>query len=199
MLNFIKGGIYQIKNAGCGRQAVFFQKRNYRYFIQKMETYIAPYADILHYELKKNEISIAIHVKHLERYIPERKKMRSLAASIGIMLRSYAQAINNQEKREGVLWKGPTTADLQDYRPIEKDRIKAVDARNIQEFEAESTTNNHLEENIMIHKILNMDLPLRLLYKSISTYLKRSKANRIIRSDNRLEIDFGNIPKAKQD
>jgi hypothetical protein len=118
MLKFEKGGLYHIHNAGCGRQNVFFQKRNYHYFIRKIITYIEPYAEVLHYDLKPNEISLLIHVKHLELYIPERDRMRTLAESIGLMLRSYAQAINRQESRKGVLWQGPTKADFQGYHAL---------------------------------------------------------------------------------
>ncbi len=112
MLQFVSGGIYHIYNAGCGGQPVFFQERNYPYFIKKMMTYICPYADIIAYDLRPHEIHILVHVKHLSLFVPERKRMRTLAESIGLMLRSYAQAINKQENRKGVLWQGPTKAEV---------------------------------------------------------------------------------------
>jgi REP element-mobilizing transposase RayT len=119
MLKFVKGGVYHIYNEGCGQQAVFFQKRNYRYFMRKIRTYIHPYAEVLACKLMLNKIHLIVQVKHLELFIPERNRMRSFAASIGIMLRSYAQAINKQEKRRGVLWQGPTKADH--YPELEDD------------------------------------------------------------------------------
>ncbi len=131
MLEFIPGGIYHVYNAGCGEQTVFFQSRNYHYFIKKIKTHISPYADVLHYELKTNAIKLLIYVKKTKLFIPERNRIRSLAESIGIMLRSYAQAINKQEKRKGVLWQGPTQAALEGFYPLaeaEKEQVKSITA-----------------------------------------------------------------------
>jgi REP element-mobilizing transposase RayT len=147
-LQFKKGGVYHIYNAGCGRQAIFFQKRNYAYFKNKIIEYILPYADILDYKLNVNEIHLLIAVKQLSRYVPERNRMRTLAESIGIMLRSYAQAINKQEKRKGVLWQGPTKAELEERfynkRPYHKNpkAKKSVKKENLR-FEAAGQIINH--------------------------------------------------------
>lgn len=108
MQNFIRGGIYYVHNAGCGRQKVFFQQRNYEYFEEKINRHIKPYAEIITYKLMPNEIHLLIQVKYNHLYIPHRERERTLAESIGIALRSYAQAINKQEQRKGVLWQGPT-------------------------------------------------------------------------------------------
>lgn len=108
MQKFIRGGIYYVHNAGCGQQNVFFQQRNYEYFEEKINRHIQPYAEVITYKLMPNEIHLMIQVKHEHLYIPHCNRERTLAESIGLALRSYAQAINNQEKRKGVLWQGPT-------------------------------------------------------------------------------------------
>lgn len=112
MLKFIEGGIYHIQNAGCGGQNIFFTEANYSYFIGKIMRHIRPYAEILMYKLESNNIDLIIRVKHLSLFIASKNRERTLAKSIGLALRSYAQAINNQEKRKGVLWQGPTEAKL---------------------------------------------------------------------------------------
>ncbi len=131
MLQFVEGGIYHIHNTGCGAQAVFFQKRNYEYFLNKIKTYIEPYADVLHCELKLNAFHLLIRVRQTQRFIPEKHRIRTFAESIGIMLRSYAQAINNQENRKGVLWQGPTQAEFQSFCPLNTEEKAEVEKSSI--------------------------------------------------------------------
>lgn len=132
MLEFTKGAIYKITNAGCGRQKIFFQKRNYQYFKEKIKTFLLPYAEILSYQLKVNEFRIIIRIKQLSCYISKYRKIRTLAESIGIMLRSYAQAINKQENRKGVLWQGPTKAELQENAQTSDRRKKHTSSQKKQ-------------------------------------------------------------------
>lgn len=141
MLQFTQGAIYKISNAGCGRQKVFFQKRNYQYFKDKMQQFLLPYAEILKYQLRSNEIHIIIRVKQLYCYIPKYNRIRSLAESIGIMLRSYAQGINKQENRKGVLWQGPTKAEFQGEANTPLDRRKKQS-----HFSKKGSTNKSLFE-----------------------------------------------------
>jgi hypothetical protein len=125
MLKFIPGGIYHIQNAGCGQQRVFYTERNYRYFVEKIKRHVSPYAELLMYKLKEHAIHLIIQVKHHTLFIASKNRDRTLAQSIGIALRSYAQAINKQENRKGVLWQGPTEAELIGFHEQEEEETES--------------------------------------------------------------------------
>lgn len=46
-MQFEPGYIYHIYNQGNNRQRIFFNRANYLYFLEKINVYIKPYADIL--------------------------------------------------------------------------------------------------------------------------------------------------------
>ena len=122
---------YHIYNQGNNRQRVFFEPRNYIYFIGKMREHVLPHGDILCYCLMPNHFHILIHINHVEIEVNNSvnsesqsdgvitnhpvtdtttTKLRSLNDNIAIMLRSYTRAINKQEKRTGSLFRQETKA-----------------------------------------------------------------------------------------
>ena len=117
-MQFEKGYIYHVYNQGNNRQKIFFQKRNYEFFLKKIETNIKPFADILAYCLMPNHFHLMVLVRELDLPNPsegfaqsEALAYRSINQSIGIMLRSYTNAINKQEKRTGTLFRKQTKAE----------------------------------------------------------------------------------------
>lgn len=101
---FEEGHLFHVFNRGNNRETVYYNVRNYELFIAKMEKYILPYAEILAWCLMPNHfhIMILINFKSIN--------ARSLNDSIGLMLRSYARAINIQEHRVGSLFQEGTRA-----------------------------------------------------------------------------------------
>ena len=88
------------------------------FFLQKIKTYISPYADIMAWCLMPNHFHLMILVREVE--LPttsdtmtqsHRITTRSLNNSIAIMLRSYTRAINKKEKLSGSLFKAHTKAE----------------------------------------------------------------------------------------
>jgi REP-associated tyrosine transposase len=118
-MKFEKGKIYHIFNQGNNRRKVFFNRRNYFYFLKKIEKHVKPYSDFLAYCLMPNHFHLMVLVNEVElelgdrqgftQNIPEVKK-RSLNHSIGILLRSYTRAINKQENFTGSLFRKETKA-----------------------------------------------------------------------------------------
>ena len=120
--------LYHIYNQGNNRQKIFFTRENYLFFLQKIQTYILPYADILAWCLMPNHFHLMVLVKSptiSEGIAPSEtldigksetldigksetldngksetldNKRKTLNHSIGIMLRSYTTAINKQNK-----------------------------------------------------------------------------------------------------
>ena len=128
-MEFIKGELFHIYNRGNNSDKVFYSRRNYLFFIEKMNTYISPYADILAWCLMPNHFHFMVSVNEVELMLPNGLnhveiidpltgtdrfgiKTRTFNQSIGIMLRSYTNAIHNQEGRTGALFQEETKAIL---------------------------------------------------------------------------------------
>ena len=110
---------YHIYNQGNNRQKIFFEPRNYIYFIGKLRELMLPYGDIVCYCLMPNHFHILFHVRKVEMPVPkgtgdlldtDNMTNRSLNDSIAIILRSYTRAINKQENRTGSLFREKTKA-----------------------------------------------------------------------------------------
>ena len=123
--------IYHIYNQGNNKQKIFFQKRNYRFFLGKMRKYLLPVADILCYCLMPNHFHWLVYtrpeacwpskaVKPRKKYkpgdaldrrpLPEDDYQQTFSHCIGMLLSSYTRAINNQENRSGSLFRPKTKA-----------------------------------------------------------------------------------------
>jgi len=131
-MQFETGHLYHIYNQGNNRQGIFFCRRNYLFFLEKIKTHITPFADILAYCLMPNHFHLMVRVNHAHlasaNASPGATWSRtrtanediSLNKSIGIMLASYTRAINKQENRTGSLFRKETKAECLTY----SDRIK---------------------------------------------------------------------------
>lgn len=112
---FEKNKLFHIYNQGNNRGKIFYNQRNYEYFLLKLRRYLLPYADVLAWCLMPNHFHLMVYVRETENYIsknenPKSQKTRSLNDSIGILLRSYTRAINKQEDRSGSLFRSGTKA-----------------------------------------------------------------------------------------
>jgi putative transposase len=131
-MQFEEGHIYHIYNQGNNRQKVFFDRENYLFFLRKVKTYILPYADILAWYLMPNHFHIMALVNHEKlpldsegfaqsealaneaagsEALAKGRKIRTFNSSIGIMLRSYTNAINKQQNRTGALFRKNSKAE----------------------------------------------------------------------------------------
>lgn len=89
--------IYHIYNRGNNKQKIFFTKKNYLFFLQKMKTEIKPYSDIICYCLMSNHFHLMISTyNNFDR--------EGFSSGFKTMLSSYTKAINLQENRTGSLF-----------------------------------------------------------------------------------------------
>jgi len=122
-MHFLNDYTYHVYNRS--NEVLFYTDDNYKYFLQKIEKYILPYADILawcllpnhfHFLLVANSEGVKlINEKH-------RNETQILSKNIGIVLSSYTQAINKQKQRKGNLFAHRTIAkalNLHDNRYID--------------------------------------------------------------------------------
>lgn len=116
-MQFEEGHIYHIYNQGNNRQKIFFDRENYLFFLRKMRIYLLPYVDILAWCLMPNHFHIMVLVNKVTVGVASsdtdggKLKMRTLNDSIGIMLRSYTNAINKKYNRSGKLIREKTKAE----------------------------------------------------------------------------------------
>jgi putative transposase len=106
---------YHIYNRGNNQQPIFFKPDNYLFFIQKIRDQILPVADMIAYCLMPNHFHFIIHAN--ENSIKERpsfggKPMQEFTYRLGILLSSYAQAINKQNNTSGSLFQQKTNAKI---------------------------------------------------------------------------------------
>lgn len=97
----VESSFYHIFNRGNNRQAIFFKRDNYLYFLKKTRKYLLPYLDILSYCLMPNHFHFLVLTKSDFLH-------KEFSNSLKIMLRSYTRAINKQEDRTGSLFQQNT-------------------------------------------------------------------------------------------
>lgn len=90
-----KGNIYHIYNRGNGNEKIFFNHRNYLYFINQYYNYLLDYLDTFAYCLLQN------HFHLLAR--PKIDNPEIISEGIRRFFISYSMAVNIQEKRKGNL------------------------------------------------------------------------------------------------
>lgn len=103
-----KGYIYHVYNQGNNKRPIFYTRRNYFFFMKKIRTHIIPRADIIAWCLMPNHFHLMLYIKNEFIEIEGGNRRRSMNHSIGILLRSYARAINKQEETTGSLFRQDT-------------------------------------------------------------------------------------------
>ncbi|CAN5428257.1 hypothetical protein BH23BAC3_BH23BAC3_31140 [soil metagenome] len=177
-MKFYPGEIYHIYNRGNIYQQVFFEKRNYPFFLRKMKTHLTPYCDILAWCLMPNHFHWLVRIKDTEKLesftLSDDGSLIELNQSIGILLRSYTRAINVAYKTKGSLFQQGTNSKnvncgltlrenyaLVCFLYIHQNPIKAKLAKNFADWEFSSY---HYYTNLnYCSKICNKELAQNLL------------------------------------
>ena len=117
-MKFEKGYIYHIYNQGNNRRKIFFKRDNYLFFLKKVNTHILPFGDVLAWCLMPNHFHLMVFVRSIELshksigvVSNNADAIRTFNQSIGIMLRSYSQAVNKQQNFSGKLIREKTKAE----------------------------------------------------------------------------------------
>jgi putative transposase len=114
-MHLIQNECYHIYNRGNNKQPIFFNNRNFIFFIKKIREQLATCAEIICYCLMPNHFHIIIQAN--EKSITERtsfggKPMQEFAYRVGILLSSYSQAVNKQNGITGSLFQQKTKAKI---------------------------------------------------------------------------------------
>jgi len=112
-MHFEKEEIYHIYNRS--NEQIFFNRRNYLFFLGKVRKLIYPVCDILAWCLMPNHFHFLIvaNKKSIE-FTNEkhRPSLQELPKNIGTLLSSYTKAINKEKQRRGSLFAHSTKAKL---------------------------------------------------------------------------------------
>ena len=114
-MNLIPNEFYHIYNRGNNKQKIFFSDANYLFFLKKIRDQLSPVCKIISYCLMPNHfhfIIMATEKSIIERASFGGKPMQEFPYRIGILLSSYSQAINKQNKTTGSIFQQKTKAKI---------------------------------------------------------------------------------------
>ena len=102
--------IYHLYNKGNNGQQIFFSRDNYLFFLAKVRKYLYPYCDILAYCLMPNHFHFLIYANanSIKSKTHGNRDVNIFSKNLRILLSSYTQAINKQERRTGSLFQQNT-------------------------------------------------------------------------------------------
>lgn len=110
----LQNEIYHIYNQGNNKERIFYQERNYSYFMSLVEKFILPYTDILAYCLMPNHFHFLVYCNE-NSYLKIKQggnEITQLSNGFRKLQVSYAHAINKQENRTGSLFRQNSKAKL---------------------------------------------------------------------------------------
>jgi len=109
-MQFSEGSFYHIFNRGNNKQKIFFQERNYNYFLEKFKKYILPNASILAWCLMPNHFHFLVQAtkRSLETVKHTPVNINALTEGIRLLLSTYSAGIQKQESRKGSLFQQKT-------------------------------------------------------------------------------------------
>lgn len=124
--------IYHVYNQGNNKQQIFFTRRNYLFFLEKVIKYVLPNAEILSYCLMPNHFHFQVWMKeagceesksslpgHLKKKdLVTQARQKRFSSDFAIMLRTYARAINRQTSRSGSLFRSKTKCKSENNDPV---------------------------------------------------------------------------------
>ncbi|WP_343612140.1 transposase [Chryseobacterium oranimense] len=101
--NFEYEYVYHIYSHANGRDLIFREEENYKYFLDKLVKYIVPIAEIYAYCLMPNHFHLLVRFKS-EDQIPNKDEHKYLMKQFSNLLNGYAKAYNKRYNRKGSLF-----------------------------------------------------------------------------------------------
>jgi REP element-mobilizing transposase RayT len=120
LISFDPGFHYHLYNRGVNRQEIFFENKNYLYFLFNIERYLLTFSDLIGYCLMPNHYHLLIYLRETSE-VSSTSEVPATSEVSNAMMRlsvSYTKAINNRYDRVGPLFQGAFQAkfvDADDY------------------------------------------------------------------------------------
>ncbi|MFQ6607138.1 MAG: transposase [Fidelibacterota bacterium] len=99
-MKYHKEGHYHLYNRGVDRRDIFFDNRDYLFFLKRFKLFKTRY--------KVSVISYCLMPNHFHLFLKQNSEKHSIGKMIGDLTNSYTKAINVKYERIGVLFEGPT-------------------------------------------------------------------------------------------
>jgi putative transposase len=107
-----EGQFYHVYHRGNNRQRIFFEPKNYQYFLEKFQKYVCPVTDVYAYCLMPNHFHflIQVHEQPLIQHPSDllvdykSKKLSPIEKGFKDFFISYAKSINKAYHRTGSLF-----------------------------------------------------------------------------------------------
>jgi putative transposase len=108
---FVPDQYYHFYNRGNNRQAVFFERENYLYFLKSLQKYVLPHVEVITYCLMPTHYHLLVRVKQQTSEVLETSEVLSgISKGISLAMQkfgiSYTKAINKRFDRVGSLFQG---------------------------------------------------------------------------------------------
>lgn len=166
--------LYHIYNRGINSQRIFFQEKNYYYFLRKIKLYINPYCEILAYCLMPNHFHLLISTDERSTSPVKvgREKRNPISEGFRKTLSTYSQGINRQENRKSSLFQQNTrSVEVTDWTSnvhyaeicffyIHHNPVKAGLVRKAHEWQHSSA---HIFRQYNRHSLVNLRLAEQLI------------------------------------
>jgi len=108
------GGVYHIYNRGINGSNIFYEERNYAYFLQKYAHYLSDWVETFAYCLLKNHFHLLVRIKDLPMAAPVSSSIEGLHSAphrvskcFSDFFNAYTKAINKAQARTGSLFESP--------------------------------------------------------------------------------------------
>ena len=102
------GKFYHIYNRGNNRENIFFQERNYGYFLTLWWKHISPIAETWAYSLMRNHFHAVVYIKNeAEDLTGLSEKIKEPSQYFSNFFNAYARGVNIAMQRTGALFERP--------------------------------------------------------------------------------------------
>ncbi len=113
-MQLLENQLFHVYNRGNGKQPIFFDRKNYLFFLDKIRTHLLPVCDLLAYCLMPNHFHLLIKADARSLGSPDpdnaRTYVQPFSKGTQVMLSSYTRAIQKQENITGSLFQQKTKA-----------------------------------------------------------------------------------------
>ena len=101
-----EGSYYHIYNRGNNQENIFYEKKNYLYFLQKFDFYLSDFVDVFAYCLMPNHFHFLIRVKETSKVLKtfEVLNLTPLEKAFKDFFICYSKSINRSYGRTGSLF-----------------------------------------------------------------------------------------------
>lgn len=101
-----KDKYYHVYNRGNNGCLLFYNEKNYEFFLRRFDLYLSDYVETYAFCLLPNHFHLLISIKESE-LIKENGKTMNVSQAFHRLFTSYSKAINKQENRHGSLFENP--------------------------------------------------------------------------------------------